>query len=294
MVTIILTSELLGKSNAISKGRSCHEQSSLLSKLGLSLDLFCPQCHCISVMRHGMWLSFAPMPPQSHLGEKTQAGLTAVCLCGPTEESALAQRAELACPWGGGPCRGETVLGQATEFRYLQICTESSLQILLRLSGLGCRAAHMAWELSAEEPVCACGAMWVHACLLGGTFAGGRSPSPAAPLSSSGVRIGGCVLPRLCFVVSLQRRCLGRGEGHCLPRPGQVRSWASLKPMEASRLSHLCGACFIARKYPEEVQVTMSTYCVGFFGGGRAILVCLQNLSALACSMGKCVTGTRG
>lgn len=80
-----------------------------------------------------------------------------------------------------------------------------------------------------------------------------------------------CTLGAASSHVFVLSSCSSEGvwaeERGCLPRPGQARSWASLKPMEPSRPSHLCRACFIARKCPEEVQVTMSTYCVGFFWG---------------------------
>lgn len=175
MLTIILTSELSGKTNEISEG-CCHEQSSLLSKLGLSLGLFCTQYLHTSVMRHSMWLSLAPMPPHI-LESRLRPGWGSAHLCGHLPKGPS---------WTALP-------GQVMAFRYLHIHLESSLPNPgeAQLSGVWGCLHHMRapWYRAASG---ACGAMWVQVCLLGRDLQGPswtlQSP---IPLWCG----GGCVLP---------------------------------------------------------------------------------------------------
>lgn len=122
-----------------------------------------------------MWLSLAPMPLQPHLGEQSQAWQKTVHLCGPVEKSTLAQVWD--CPSLGW--RSLLRRDSAEADHRVQIAPDPPRIIQAQSGGLGCGAACMAWELSAEEPVCMCEAVWVCACLWGGAF-GGTEPQPCS------------------------------------------------------------------------------------------------------------------
>lgn len=185
----------------------------------------------------------------SHILESRRRPLGAARSHGPVGGSALARRAEPSCP--SMRCRplqgGETALRQATEFRYLQNCPESSLPNPGEAQWLGVRLGQLPappWDLLLCAEWCAC------------MFAGWgirRDQALSPPSFPIPLLVWTLVTVSSCPVSPclLQGRCLGRrAVGALPPMPGAGLELGTTSTYHAFEVQPSTGRLFHSRKMP--------------------------------------------
>lgn len=280
MGTIILISELSGRSHEIRKG-GIHTQA--VCSVSQVSPLACCACS-VFARRHSPWLSL--------VAHATSAMSWRTDSYGPMGRSTLTHRAELGCP--SLRCmslqRGEAVLRLPQSSDTSRPAWSHPCHILPRLRGLGmARVAARATMLGPAQCraacMCTCGALWVQVVCTRGAGGGTRGPSPSLTASPFLFRWGHWWL---CLVATLSL-CLSpwklsgqsRKGGHCLPCPGQGWGWAPLQPTLPSRPSHSRGASH-SKKMPWRRAGHNEQHFVFFFLGGRGvILICSQSFPSL-------------